>query len=65
MRRSRQTRPGWGGRPDWEGRPGWDGPAGSGCPGLAERVGALGGSLRAGQDGAGWRLVARLPLGAS
>lgn len=37
---------------------------GLGLPGLAERVGALGGSLRAGPDGAGWRLVARLPLSA-
>ncbi|RIQ16024.1 two-component sensor histidine kinase, partial [Jiangella rhizosphaerae] len=30
--------------------------------GLAERVGALGGTLRAGPDGDGWRLVARLPF---
>ncbi|MBB5790008.1 sensor histidine kinase [Jiangella mangrovi] len=42
--------------------PGLGRSGGLGLPGLAERVGALGGSLRAGPDGAGWRLVARLPL---
>jgi signal transduction histidine kinase len=35
---------------------------GLGLTGLAERIGALGGDLRAGPDGAGWRLTARLPL---
>lgn len=35
---------------------------GLGLTGLAERIGALGGHLRAGPDGAGWRLTARLPL---
>lgn len=38
---------------------------GLGLSGLTERVDALGGSLRAGLDGAGWRLTARLPLAES
>ncbi|NDL59861.1 sensor histidine kinase [Phytoactinopolyspora mesophila] len=35
---------------------------GVGLPGLAERVEALSGTFRAGPDGQGWRVSARLPL---
>ncbi|MFG3696618.1 histidine kinase [Micromonospora sp. NPDC047620] len=38
--------------------------AGRGISGLRERVAALGGTLRAGPDGDGWRVEARLPVGA-
>ncbi|MER7332327.1 MULTISPECIES: histidine kinase [unclassified Micromonospora] len=37
--------------------------AGRGISGLRERVAALGGTLRAGPDGDGWRVEARLPVG--
>ncbi|MEU5945623.1 histidine kinase [Micromonospora sp. NPDC047465] len=38
--------------------------AGRGISGLRERVAARGGTLRAGPDGDGWRVEARLPVGA-
>jgi signal transduction histidine kinase len=44
-------------------RPGKSAGSGYGLVGMAERVGALGGSLRAGPErGRAWRLTARLPL---
>jgi len=42
-----------------------DVPAGGlGVPGMAERIEALGGRLSAGPQGDGWRVCARLPIGA-